>query len=316
MIHFPALGAIMADSLPPHRRGIGFALSMAIPGAISILSPYIGGYLVDRFGVITAMRWLFASTLVLRLFSSIVRFKFLDETVDSSTSNISIGNIPMMMKESYRNAIEGLKWMPRNLWFLAIIMMLTSVANAIVGPFWVLYGIEVIGISVTQWGLIGLIAALTSSLIGVPAGFVVDKVSKKSVIIAGLACTIIPVYFFIYSKSFWEVLSLTVVISIANAFLLPACQTMVAESVPKEWRGRIMSAIGRGIIMVTSPGVGGGGGGPGMGFVLTIPIILGSLVGGYIYSVNPSYAWFLLTGALVLSTAISIFFLKDIQNQK
>ena len=31
MIHFPALGAFMVDSLPPQQRGIGFALSMAIP---------------------------------------------------------------------------------------------------------------------------------------------------------------------------------------------------------------------------------------------------------------------------------------------
>ena len=36
---------------------------------------------------------------------------------------------------------------------------------------------------------------------------------------------------------------------------------------------RVMSAIGRGVIMVTGPGVGGGGGGPGMGFVLTVPVI-------------------------------------------
>ena len=315
MIHLPALGAIMADSMPPHRRGIGFALSMTIPSTISILSPYIGGYLVDRLGVITAMRWLFASALVLRVFSSTMRLKYLDETVDSSVSNISLKNIPMMMKEAYKSAIEGLRWMPRNLWFLTIIIMLTSVANAIVGPFWVLYGIDIIGLSVTQWGLIGLIAALTSSIIGVPAGLLVDKVSKRNILITGLACTVIPVYFFIYSRSFWDVLALTIVISAANAFLRPACQAMVAESVPRERRGRIMSAIGRGVIMVTGPGVSGTGGGPGMGFVLSIPIIIGTLVGGYIYSANPYYAWYLLTGALLLSTAFSIVFLRDIQLQ-
>jgi MFS family permease len=309
MIHFPALGAIMADSLPPHRRGIGFALSMAIPGTISILSPYIAGYLIDSLGVITAMRWLFAITIVLRIFSSTIRLKFLEETIDGSASNISLSNIPMMIKESYRSAIDGLKWMPRNLWYLATIMMLTSVANAIVGPYWVLYGIDVIGLSVTQWGLIGLIAVLTASLIGLPAGLVVDKVSKRKIIIAGLTCTVIPVYFFIYSRTFWHVLALTMVISAANAFLMPTCQTMVAMSVPRELRGRIMSAIGRGVIMVTGPGVGGGG--PGMGFLLTIPIIIGSLVGGFIYSANPLYSWFLLTGALVISTIISVFFLKD-----
>ena len=90
---------------------------------------------------------------------------------------------------------------------------------------------------------------------------------------------------------------------------------MVAESVLRELRGRIMSAIGRGIIMVTGPGVGGGGGGPGMGFVLTVPIIIGSLVGGYIYSVNPTFSWIFLTGALAICVAISIAFVRDPQKK-
>jgi MFS family permease len=215
------------------------------------------------------------------------------------------------MKESYRSAIEALRWMPRNLWFIATIMMLTSVSNAIVGPFWVLYGLDVIGLSATQWGLLGLSAAVTSSVLGIPAGLIVDKFSKRMLIIAGLVSTIIPAYYFLHTKSFWDVLALTIIISAANAFLMPSCQSMIAESVPREWRGRIMSAIGPGFIMVTSPGMGGGGGGPGMGFVLTVPIILGSLAGGYIYSENPTFSWILLTGALVTSTAISIALLRD-----
>jgi MFS family permease len=316
MVHLPALGAIMADSLPPRQRGIGFALSMAIPTTFSILSPYLGGYLVDNFGVVTAMRWLFVSMMVLRLFSSSVRLKYLEETVDSSSSGILPRSIPQILRESFRSILEALRWMPRNLWFLAIIMTLTSVSNAIVGPFWVLYGLDVIGLSATQWGLLGLAAAVTSSALGVPAGLVVDRVSKRMILILGLAATLIPAWFFIYARSFWEVLALTVVISGANSFLMPACQTMVAESVPRELRGRVMSAIGRGVIMVTGPGVGGGGGGgPGMGFVLTVPVIIGSLVGGYIYSVNPTYSWILLTGSLVICTAVSIVLLKDPQKR-
>ncbi len=76
-----------------------------------------------------------------------------------------------------------------------------------------------------------------------------------------------------------------------------------------------MSATGRGVIMVTGPGVGGGGGGPGMGFVLTVPIIVGSLVGGYIYTASPTFSWTLLTGALAICTAISIAFLRDPQKK-
>ena len=154
-------------------------------------------------------------------------------------------------------------------------------------------------------------AALTSAALGIPAGLVVDRASKRLILIVGLAATLIPVWFFIYARTFWQVLALTLVISAANAFMMPACQTIVAESVPREMRGRIMSAIGRGVIMVTGPDVGGGGGGPGMGFVLTVPIIVGSLVGGYIYSASPTFSWVLLTGALVICMVISIVFVRD-----
>ena len=157
--------------------------------------------------------------------------------MDVTDSEVSLRRIPRIMKESYGSAIEALRWMPRNLWFLAIIMMLTSVTNALVGPFWVLYGLDVIGLSATQWGLLGLAAAVTSSALGIPAGLVVDRVSKRLILIAGLAATLIPVWFFIYARSFWEVLALTLVISAANAFMMPACQTIVAESVPRELRG-------------------------------------------------------------------------------
>jgi len=71
-----------------------------------------------------------------------------------------------------------------------------------------------------------------------------------------------------------------------------------------------MAAIGRGVIMVTGAG-GGGGGGPGMGFLLTIPIIVGSLAGGFIYSANLTLPWILLTGALVASVVISIIFIRE-----
>lgn len=310
MVHFPALGAIMADSLPPRRRGIGFAISMTIPGAVSIFSPFIGGYLVDRYGVTAAMRWIFASMIVLWIVSSTIRLKFLKETVDSPDPDASLPSIPQMMKESYRGALEALRWMPRNLWFLALVIALTSFSNAIVGPFWVVYAVDVIGLSATQWGLLGLAAATFRAVLGIPAGMVADRVSRRKIIIAGLVSTVIPVYCFIHAKTFWDVLALTLVTSTANAFLMPACQAMMADSVPREWRGRVMAALGRGVIMVTGAG-GGGGGGPGMGFLLTVPIIVGSLAGGYIYSADAALPWVIMTGALAVSAAVSIAFVRE-----
>jgi MFS family permease len=310
MVQFSALGAIMADSLPPKQRGIGFAVSMTIPGAISIFSPYIGGYLVDRLGAADALRVIFSIRLVLGLISSTIRLKYLKETVSRSSSSISLRRVPSIIKESYKSAFEALKWMPRNLWFLAIVMALISLSNAIVGPFWVVYAVDIIKLSASQWGLLGLVSAIVNSVLGVPAGLVVDKVSKKKIIAVGIASTVLPVYYFIFAKTFWDVLIVTLVTSIANAFLMPACQVLMADSVPRELRGRVMAAVGRGVIMITGAG-GGGGGGPGMGFLLTIPVIIGSLAGGYIYSANNSLPWIILTGALAICLTITIIFIKE-----
>ena len=59
-----------------------------------------------------------------------------------------------------------------------------------------------------------------------------------------------------------------------------------------------------------NPG-GGGGGGPGMGFVFAIPVVLGSITGGYIYSLNPTYPWILQFIALLGSLIVSLALLRE-----
>ncbi|MFQ6053723.1 MAG: hypothetical protein ACE5OO_05810, partial [Candidatus Bathyarchaeia archaeon] len=61
-------------------------------------------------------------------------------------------------------------------------------------------------------------------MLGMPAGLIVDRVSKRKIIIVGLAATVLPVYYFINARTFWDALAVTVVVSTANSFLMPACQ--------------------------------------------------------------------------------------------
>ena len=69
-----------------------------------------------------------------------------------------------------------------------------------------------------------------------------------------------------------------------------------------------MAAIGHGMLSINVRG--GGGGGPGMGAVLTIPAILGSLLGGFIYQASPRLPWFLMGAAMLVSAATCEFFMK------
>jgi MFS family permease len=187
---------------------------------------------------------------------------------------------------------------------------LSFVFNSIAGPFWVVYGKFGIGLNEDQWGLILLISGVLSVALTIPAGAIIDRFGKRNSLIVGLATLVLPVFFFVHSSTFMEVLVIFVIISIINSFLIPACSALIADIVPRQWRGRVMALMGRGMLHVWSGGYPWGGA-SGMGFLLSIPMIIGSFVGGYIYDFNPIYPWLLLSASIVVSLIVTIAFLRE-----
>jgi len=58
----PAFASLVADSTPPEDRALAIALWQRIPQAISLASPVVGGVVIDRLGVVTAMRGFYVIT--------------------------------------------------------------------------------------------------------------------------------------------------------------------------------------------------------------------------------------------------------------
>jgi hypothetical protein len=86
----------------------------------------------------------------------------------------------------------------------------------------------------------------------------------------------------------------------------------MADMVPRDIRGRVMAALGRGGTFIGSTG--GGIGGPGVGFLTTIPIMVASISGGYLYAANPTYPWLFGLATSLISLALAIFLLRDPAN--
>lgn len=81
----------------------------------------------------------------------------------------------------------------------------------------------------------------------------------------------------------------------------------MSHSVPSEKRGRVMSALGQGMLFINTRG--GGAGGPGMGTLLTIPSIIGAILGGLVYTYNPDILWLSFGIILLISVVINEKFL-------
>ena len=301
LFYVPALYALTADSVPKERSGTGFALLLAIPGALGIVGPYIGGYLISIYGLTFALRVGYAIGFIAGMAVATLRTFTLKETLLVTSQTASFKQLPQLIKESYESFWETLKWMPKSLRSLAIMQIAKVSLVYISGPFWVLYATEVIGITPLQWGQIALISGVVRFTVAIPAGKLIDKYGAKKILVGLLALTPILSIAFLYCNSFVQALTVLSIIEIFNAFTIPAFQSMMTGLIPKERRGRVLSALGIGNFYVDTRGVA-----IGHGALLFAPGMLAFMLGGVLYGLNVTYPFIFMTAGSMVNAIIAL----------
>ena len=298
--YFPAANALMADSLSPKRRGVGYSLWVAVPSAVGIMAPYIGGYLTTYMGVIPAMRILYGLTLLMGLAIATMNLKLLKEP--PLEEGRGRGSLLKVLSSSYRDVFKVIVSLPRSLKAFALLLALSFFFNNMTVSYWVVHAVDQIGLTKLQWGTVLLIAAVVNVTLLLPGGFVVDRVGAKRVLTFALGLSAVPLLLFPLSRGFWDVTLLFAVMTFTNSFLISGAPAYMAQAVPPERRGRVMATLGQGMLLVNTRG--GGSGGPGMGAILAIPSIIGSVLGGFFYDYNPALPWMLFGASMAVSSVI------------
>ena len=303
--YFPAANSLMAESLPDDKRALGYSMWQAIPMAAGIFSPLAGGYLISIWGVEAAMKYLYVLTLVVAVLIAFMNYRFLKETQrDVSSDDLKLVGA---IAKSYRDVVEVVRWLPSNLKAFGVMLGLGFFFNSMVSSYWVVYIVEVTGFTELQWGLVLLIASAVNVILLVPAGVLVDRFGSKRMLTYALLLAAVPILLFPYVGSFFGIIVLFVLLTVANSFLMAGAPSYMAKATPLDKRGRIMSALGQGMLLINTRG--GGVGGPGMGALLAIPTITGSIIGGLVYSVNPELLWLSFGLSMILTAAICLKYL-------
>jgi MFS family permease len=309
VLQFPPTSAIIADSLSPENRGLGIATMNSVSGALAIVAPYVAGVIIGELGVGAGMRLLYGTLMVAYLASAAINLRYLQETSRRVKEQLHLSDLPGVLRDAYSGVPAILRQLPGPLSALAVILILGFVANAVAGPFWVVYASQQIGLSSAQWGLILFIETALRSLAYIPAGMAVDHSGRARWIRASLLLSLAILPLFVLARTFLHVLLIRAAVAMTNAFFLPACAALMADMVPRALRGRVMAALGRGSVMIA--GTGGGTGGPGVGFLITVPIMVSSLAGGYLYGQNATYPWMLAAATTTISLFLAVFFIHD-----
>lgn len=284
LIYQPALEAIHADSIPPEKRGMGFAASNVLPNIPTIFAPLVAGFLLETQGFIPGMRIVYTIVFFCMLAAAFVRLFFLKETLHEPRK-IRLGEMKNAFSESLGAIAEAWKSMSKSLKFLTMAFLVSAFEEPMFRWFQALYVSNVIQISSFDWGFVNTIFIAVMIISGFPLGKLIDRVPRKKAVLVAYFLYVPASFLFVLSRSFTQIVLVYIVFAIGGSLLYPAYGALMADMIPREKRGRIMGTIGTLNVMASVPA---------------------SVLAGILYSLNPAYP-FALTIFLGIAVSLIVF---------
>ncbi len=283
----PASHAIVADSIPPEKRTIGIASLQVLSSLPAIVSPLIGGWLIQNHGLLNGFRFACMYVAATAFASALILCFFLKETLRPRSA----------AEPTYLNstALTGFVKLSGSfspsLKALMVSYSLVTFANGAVGQYYVIFANGVIGLTPLEWGVVVSLQSLLASALKIPGGWFSDRFGKKKVmIISVLTCSPLPILFTM-SRSFLGALTVALLLIVTGIYYAPAHEALQADLTPRPLRGRITALwdIGR-----VSSGA------------------LGTLLGGFLFqTINQALPFYLFTVAELTAVLLIITIVKE-----
>jgi len=288
LIYQPALFAMVQDSLPPERRGMGSAIIQLIHGTFNTPGPVIAGFLLLQFGLVPSMRIVYLIMTALFLTAAVWRLRLKETMTKGEPLRFSyfFSSYPKAVRESF----NVWKVVPRSvLWLFAVRtlvmlgMSLTNVINA-------LYARDVLGIPEELWWLTFVPLLLTMVVASIPIGKMVDKIGRKIPLILGLCFLGVGTLIFVNGTLLTLMISMSL-FGIAMMLTMSASMALSADLVRPVNRGKVVGFNN---------------------FVGYIVMGLGMLLGNYLYvSFVPQSPFYVTLGLTVAAFLVVLFLIHE-----
>lgn len=292
-IYGPALEAIRADSVRPNERGRSFVLLTILPKIPGIISPILGGILIadalapygiNIQGARTGFLLLFFGMLV----SGLIRLFFLRETLFNQTTKHS--NYKTIHRRALNEVYTTIFNSGREIKKLILLNGFFMFSFHFGVTFRTAYAVHVKGLSTVQWGLIESISQIIMILTAFIIGDFIDRYGRKKIFIPAISLLGIAALIFAISNNFTYFLFAMSLANIGMMARMMSLQVLIADTIPKTIRGRIMSATN----------------------------IFGSLgshgsimISGFLYDLSPTLPYYISIIMYTLAILVAFKFLKE-----
>ncbi|MEA2089401.1 MAG: MFS transporter, partial [Thermoproteota archaeon] len=311
LLYQPALNAMMADSLPPEKRGMGFSILNLIMSVSTTPAPAVALLLVATYGSVMGMRIAYIIVTLLFLVAATVRLK-LKESM-KNTEKVSLNDVLRSYPKALKEGIGVWKMVPRSTLFLFFSAMITRVSFAMCGPLFLVYAFYVLQIGGTpnpaispqedpalqlaraNWGYVMIALFICMIITSFPTGKLIDKIGRKIPLILSSLLVIPAVLLFVYGNFLTLFIALPL-IGFAQLLGFSAHQTLFADLVPQAQRGKVTGS---------------------MNFFTYIFMAFGALLGGLLYDyVSPQLPFLLIPVFTVPAVILLVFRVHEPEPEK
>ncbi len=261
-IYGPLFTTSLTESMKPELRHRGIASYSFINTIPAVISPYIGGMLISRFGDIQGIRFAFLAAGLFGIAAITYRALRMTENF-TPRKKVSFSEFWFTLFAETRRAFSVVGKDARLLLLYSIV---ASFALGLTSSFSVLYFVQELHFQPYLYGIVVGISSFVVMLLLFPAARMVEKFGlKKSVVFSSLSVPLNQL-FFTRAKDMDEMVTWSVVGGTGTALLGPPLTALQTDIVPKFIRGRIMAMFSA------------------LPLFFSIPA---QILGGYLYSVTP-----------------------------
>jgi len=288
LIYRPALIAVIMDSLPPEKRGMGFSIINLIASVSTTPAPLIAGWLLTKYGLVPSVRMSYTFVVVAYLVAAVLRLR-LKETV-KEPERIDLRELLRSFPQSIVESIRVWKVVPRSAFILFITGVITMFSLSLFQPVLLFWIVDDLGISEVSWSLILTTLFISMIVLAIPCGKLIDKIGKKKPLLLAYLLFFLVTPLFIYGD-FYRLLLAMPMVGLLQILFSSATSALNADLVPQGHRGKVVGSSG---------------------FIILISSSLGQLTGGFIYdNISHSLPFILQIFFIVPSILLTLIFITE-----
>lgn len=165
----PTLFAVVGDALPKGRRTMGFTVQSVVRRIPIMIAPTIGGVLIASYGVTGGIRRSLVISVIIAALTLLlvarVRIPIISDTAPTTARHVW-ASFPADLR-----------------WLLASDIFIRT-CEGMVDVFLVIFAVNIVGISATEFGALVAVQSLAAILVYIPAAKIAERVGKKPFVIA------------------------------------------------------------------------------------------------------------------------------------